>query len=187
MKMMLPPLPTCAERIRGRAGPLRLLRVQPPEEAVVRSVRARCRRHLHIGGRDNLLVTPFAVSQPQQAESRHVVAVDPHAAAPPRAARDRRHPLAVDIHVGVGIRHPLPRRRRADGVHHLVAEHVGNRLLEDAQHRQRETVHAHVVVFVVTCLAPEWRAASSSPAPNASRPMKFAFLPHISPSHSDSC
>ena len=148
MKMMLPPSP-CAERISRRSWPLPLLRVQPPQESVVGPVRARRRRHLDVGRGDDLLVAPLAVSQPQQPEPRHVVTVDPRAAAPPRAARDRRHPLAVNIDVRVRIWHPLPRRRRADGIHHLVAKYVGNRPLENTQQRQRKAVHAHVVVFVV--------------------------------------
>src|SRR5437773_2504247 len=60
------------ERVRRRALPLSLLCIEPPEEAVIGTVCAWRRRHLHIRGRNDLTIGPLAASQPEQSKSRHV-------------------------------------------------------------------------------------------------------------------
>src|SRR5215470_1463721 len=123
----------CLERICWRTGPESLLCIEPPQETIVGTVGAGRGCHLHIRRRNNLTVAPLAASEPEQTKPRQVIAADPHASTPACATADRRHPLAIDIHVGVGIGHPLPCRRAADGIHDLVAKYFRNRFLEDFQ------------------------------------------------------
>src|SRR5207237_1438913 len=118
------------ERVGRRSRPQILLCVEPPQKAIVRTMGARGRCRLYIGCRDDLTLAPLPAPQPEQTKPRHIEAANPDSAAPACSAADRRHSFTVDVHVGIGIRYPLPRRRGANRIHHFVAEDIRNRSLE---------------------------------------------------------
>ena len=63
------------------------------------------------------------------------------------AARDGGEGRPPDVDFGIVVGVPSPRVGRPDRVHDLRPEHVGQRSAPDVQGRQRQRVHAHVVVF----------------------------------------
>ena len=142
------PVPERREARRRPARPLLLLRVQPPQVAVVRPVLARRDGFLQPFCGHDLPVAPLALVQDQQAEARQVLGVHPQPAAPARAAAHRGNLLAVDLDVGIAVAVPAPVLRRADRVHDVGLQHLRQPLAEQAQQRQGEPVDPHVVVFV---------------------------------------
>src|SRR5262245_26643248 len=83
------PVPDGGEAGRGRARPLLLFGVEPPEVAVIGTMLARLHRFLEPRRGHEALAAPAPLIEDEEAEARHVLAAHPQAAAPPRSAADR--------------------------------------------------------------------------------------------------
>src|SRR5437764_1393301 len=99
--------------------------VEPPEVAVVGVERAGLQHPRDPSFREDTAAAPNAAAQQQQPDPRLVAGADEHPAAPMPTAGDRLHSPAVDLDIGIAVAVPLPLWRRADRVHHELAEHLG--------------------------------------------------------------
>src|SRR5690606_273976 len=98
---------------------------------------------------EKLLALPKPALEDQFADTRMVARADHDPAAPMPAAGNGLHARSIDVHPARLIAVPLPGGGTAKRGHDMAIEHLRQRLLEDAEQAQAETVHAHIVVFEV--------------------------------------